>query len=112
MAPRFACRTPNTASAFLIGPRERLATISIARTAVIPTLGGGSCRSNVELFAARKFATNGSIEGAPTVRAAWVDEVGNAVTTDGGAMLWHELATKASPKAKQVVQVRAGIALY
>jgi len=92
MTPRFACRTPNTASAFLIGPRERLATISIARTAVIATSAGGSCRSNVELFAARKLATNGSMEGAPTVRATWIDPVGDAVTTGGGEMLWHELA--------------------
>jgi hypothetical protein len=72
---------------------------------VIATSGGGSCRSNVELFAARKLATNGSMAGAPTVRATWIDPVGDAVATGGGEMLWHERATKASPRTKQVVRL-------
>ena len=99
MFPRFACRTPKTASAFLIGPLVRLATISMARAAEIATSGGGSCRSNVELFAARRFATKGSTEAGATVSE--VDRGEGAVGVVPGDMIPQAVAISTNANARR-----------
>ena len=103
MAPRFAWSTPKTASAFLIGPRVPLATISIARTAEIATSEGGVCRSNEALFAARKLAMYGSTVGGATVaNGGGLLADGEGGTTAGDGAL-HPIARQTRTTAKRAV---------
>jgi hypothetical protein len=48
------------------------------------------------------------MDGAATVRATWADVVGVGLTTDG-EILGPPLTTQATPRAKQIVQIRARI---